>query len=65
MGRRLNGEPPCLVLCLRRTGVWAVRGVVVGVLGFDLVVEERFRGLGVGWTFFVRLAFLGVAVAGL
>lgn len=65
MGRRLNGEPPCLVLCLRRTGVWAVREVDEGVLGLDLVVEDRLRGLGVGSTFLVRPAFLGVAAAGL
>lgn len=65
MGRRLKGEPPCLVLCLRRTGVWAERGVAEGVLGLDLMVEERLRVLGVGWTFFVRPVFLGVAVTGL
>lgn len=65
MGRRLKGEPPCLVLCLRRTGVWTERRVAEGVLGLDLMVEERLRGLAVGRTFFVRPAFLGVVVAGL
>lgn len=64
MGRRLKGEPSCLVLCLRRTGVWAVRLLVDGVLGFDLVKEERLWDLGPGWDFFVRLAFLGATAAG-